>query len=83
MKYKAKPERLVANHQLDFKVIHPKDGDVIIIYHPNPQDIEESVSQWASALQADCMVVMCEPGRDITLLDEAMMNKMGWVRKGD
>lgn len=65
--------------ELNGKVIHPEDGDIILIYHDNPQEIQEGLMAWASAIAfTQASLVVVQPGQDIRLLPEKEMRKLGW-----
>lgn len=67
---------------LSGKIIHPQDGDIIVIYHDRPQEIRQALSAWAASIaftQASILVI--EPGSDIALLDAQTMRAHGWAKK--
>lgn len=65
--------------ELNGKVVHPQDGDIIIVYHDRPGEIAEGLAQFAAAISfTQASIVVVEPGYDIRHLSEGEMRKLGW-----
>jgi hypothetical protein len=59
--------------KLNGKVLHPKDGDIIVIYHDNPKAIIPTMESLALSIRdigIDCSIIIVEPGFDISLMSE-------------
>jgi hypothetical protein len=67
---------------LNGKVIRPQDGDIIIIYHDKPDEIQEAVWAWAASVPyADFSVTIVEPGSDIGQLSAERLSELGLVKR--
>ena len=61
-----------------------KNGDLILIRTPKPisaRVVDEFRREFAAHGYPNCLLINLAPGADLTNLDEAMMAKLGWVRK--
>lgn len=61
-----------------------QDGDIVILDNTNAPftqgDLKEIARVLGNSGRPNCLVIMARP-EDIRKLDEAEMNRLGWVRK--